>query len=74
MLVTDIKAQFYKKANQPLLFTCEQGLEVESVIQSAIQTGEARQLTMHSVGRLPDGTPASEVWVTWSFKAKDVFK
>ncbi|MCC7244838.1 MAG: DUF4442 domain-containing protein [Saprospiraceae bacterium] len=70
MLVTDIKAQFYKKANQPLRFTCEQGLEVNAMIQEVITTGESRQMTLHSTGRLPDGTPASEVWVTWSFKGK----
>lgn len=70
MLVTDIRAQFYKKANQPLRFTCEQGLEVNAIIQEVVTTGEARQMTLQSTGRLPDGTPASEVWVTWSFKGK----
>ncbi len=70
MLVTHQEAEFYKKANQTIRFTCEEGPQVQWAIAEALATGEARQLRMCSVGRLPDGTEASRVWITWSFKAK----
>lgn len=70
MLVTNIEAEFKKKASQTLLFTCEEGDSLESVIRSAVASGEARQFRAVSVGTLPDGTEAVRVWVSWSFKLK----
>jgi hypothetical protein len=70
MLVTHQEAEFYKKASKKLTFTCIQGEEVEIIINKAIKTGESQVLKMESIGTLPDGTVASKVWITWSFKAK----
>jgi hypothetical protein len=70
MLVTHIEAEFFKKANQKLLFICTEGSEIQAVVQKAIQTGEGHVFRATSVGVLPDGQIASKVYVTWSFKAK----
>jgi Domain of unknown function (DUF4442) len=70
MLVRHIEAEFLKKASHTLLFTCEQGAEVQAVIRKAVETGEPQTLRMAAVGRLPDGVEASKVWVEWSFKVK----
>ncbi len=70
MLVTNIEAEFLKKASETLSFTCEQGNELESVIRDAIESGEARTFRAMSTGRLPDGTEACRVWISWSFKTK----
>lgn len=71
MLVTHIEAKFYKKATEMLVFSCEQGREVAETIQRAQDSGEAQTLQMVSLGKLPDGTLASEVRITWSFKTKN---
>ncbi len=70
MLVTRVECEFYKKASETLVFTCNEGPLVQETIDRALATGEPQLLRMTSVGRLPDGTEASRVWITWSFKAK----
>ena len=70
MLVTQVEAEFFKKADTTLLFTCTAGLEVAQLIQNIVQSGEAQSLRMLSEGRLPDGQLASCIQITWSFKAK----
>ena len=70
MLVTHIEAEFYKKASQTLIFTCEEGAEIKAAVQQTLSTGEPVTLRMTSTGRLPDGAEATKVWVTWSLKAK----
>lgn len=70
MLVVGFEAQFLKKAGDTLLFTCEDGAAMLASIQQAIATGEAQTFTAISVGRLPDGSEASRMVVTWSFKVK----
>ena len=70
MLVTNIEAEFLKKASETLSFTCEQGDEMEAVIREAVESGEARTFRALSVGRLPEGTEACRVWISWSFKTK----
>lgn len=70
MLVTEIRAEFHKKASQTLVFECIMGKEIADCVQKALEGGEAQTITAESIGRLPDGTEASRVWVQWSFKRK----
>jgi len=70
MLVTRIEAEFVKKASDTLLFTCEDGIQIEAAIRQAIETGGPQVFRATSVGRLPDGTEAARVWLTWSFRKK----
>ena len=68
MLVTHIEAEFLKKASDTLHFTCTDGRKFEEVIAQVLSTGEAQVFTAESIGRLPDGTIASKMKITWSFK------
>jgi acyl-coenzyme A thioesterase PaaI-like protein len=70
MLVTEIRAEFYKKASETLIFECTAGTAIEAAITQADTTGEAVALVVESHGTLPDGALATRVWVTWSFKRK----
>lgn len=70
MLVTAQRSEYYKKADKTLVFECIQGVEIAACIQQALETGDPQQITALSIGRLPNGTEASRIWITWSFKRK----
>jgi acyl-coenzyme A thioesterase PaaI-like protein len=69
MLVVDFRAEYYKKANQKITFTCAQGLELVALIDS-LAVGDADKLTMVSTGTNPAGEEVAKFFVTWSFKRK----
>ena len=71
MLVTNVEAEFTKKAQSDTLFTCEEGPEVFEAVEKAIQTGQAQTLIMTAVGRQQTGEVVSVMRITWSFKAKN---
>ncbi len=70
MLVTQVEAEFLKKADATLLFTCTAGQAVAALIRRVVQSGEAETLKMVSTGLLPDGQLAARISITWSFKLK----
>ncbi len=72
MLVIRMEAEFFKKASETLLFTCEDGEALLNTIQQAVESDEARVFRAASTGRLPDGTEVARVWITWSFKKKRI--
>ncbi|MGB6034813.1 MAG: DUF4442 domain-containing protein [Cryomorphaceae bacterium] len=69
MLVVDFRAEYYKKANQKITFTCAQGLELNTLIDS-LEIGSSEKLTMISAGTNPQGEEVAKFFVTWSFKRK----
>ncbi|GAA0880334.1 DUF4442 domain-containing protein [Algoriphagus jejuensis] len=69
MLVVDFRAEYSKKANTKITFSCEQGAELFDLIQG-LKVGEAEQLTMISSGKNPAGEVVARFFVTWSFKRK----
>jgi hypothetical protein len=69
MLVVDFRAEYYKKANQKIIFTCDQGLELVALIDS-LAIGDSDKLTMISSGTNLDGEEVAKFFVTWSFKRK----
>jgi hypothetical protein len=69
MLVVDFRAEYYKKANQKITFKCEQGLELNALIDS-LEVGASDKLTMVSAGTNPNGEEVAKFFVTWSFKKK----
>ncbi len=69
MLVVDFKAEYNKKANQKIIFTCDQGKELHDLIDR-LQEGETDKLTMVSTGTNPKGEVVARFFVTWSFKRK----
>lgn len=71
MLVTDIRAEFYKKASETVYFECIQGKEVQALIEKALISGESQTLVMTSFGRLSNGVEVSKIQISWSFKKKN---
>jgi hypothetical protein len=71
MLVVSTQANFIKKATGTILFSCEDGLAIQQVIQESISTGEGKTLICKSVGRNKNGEVVAEFNFTWSFKAKN---
>lgn len=69
MLVVGFKAEYYKKANQKITFSCNQGLELFELLDS-LQVDETGQLLMISSGINEDGIEVAKFYVTWSFKRK----
>ena len=70
MLVISLEAEFLKKADQTLRFTCSDGPLIEAAIQRALESRQPQVLVATATGCLPDGTEAARVRVTWSFKAR----
>ena len=70
MLVTNIEADFFKKASDTLTFTCSNGPAFMAIIQKALESGESQTFQAVSIGTLPDGREAVRIRITWSFKIK----
>lgn len=70
MLITNVEAEFVKKANSMTTFTCEEGHRILETVQRAIDTGEGQTVTVTSVGRQVSGEEVSRIRFTWSFKVK----
>ncbi len=70
MLVVGLEANFTKKAVGKIIFTCDQGEELNVVLQKAIATKEGQTLKMRSVGTNENGDQVAEFFFTWSFKVK----
>lgn len=71
MLVVKFEAQYFKKADAIVTFTCEDGAAIIATVDRAIETGEGQQVTAISTGRLPNGEIACQMAITWSFKSKN---
>lgn len=69
MLVVDFRAEYFKKANQKITFTCEQGNELFNLLES-LQPKDTGKMTMISSGKNPQGEEVARFYVTWSFKRK----
>jgi hypothetical protein len=69
MLVVDFRAEYSKKANSKITFSCNQGSELFELIDS-MQIGESAQLTMISTGTNSTDETVAKFFVTWSFKRK----
>lgn len=70
MLVTGLKASYFKKATERIYFTCAMGNEIKAAIEKAIATGEGQTIDAVSTGKTAAGELVSEFVITWSFKAK----
>lgn len=70
MLVVGLEANFTKKAVGKIIFTCDQGLELDEILNKTIETKEGQTLKMHSIGIDEKGDQVAEFFFTWSFKVK----
>jgi Domain of unknown function (DUF4442) len=70
MLVVDFRAEFFKKADQKIYFTCDQGLVLREKLDSLTKSGDSGTIAMISSGRNQDGVEVAKFYITWSFKRK----
>lgn len=70
MLVLHNKASFYKKGKGKLHFSCDQGNEIDHIIQAAINTGEGQTLKLVSKGINTDQVCVSEFEFEWTLKRR----
>lgn len=70
MLLINMQANYFKKATGTIYFTCEQGKEITSLVEDAIQTGDGKSIVVKSTGKNKDGDVVAEFLFTWSFKCK----
>jgi hypothetical protein len=71
MLVTKFVASFYKKSDTKILFTCNQGIEVDTFFSNLQTTGNAGVLTLISQGHNVRGELVCQMEVTWSIKKRN---
>lgn len=71
LLVVNLEANFTKKAVGTIVFRCDQGEDVDTTLQRALDTREPQTLRMRSVGINGQGEQVAEFFFTWSFKARD---
>ena len=70
MLVTKLEASFVKKATGITIFTCNQGDEMNAVVEEAILSGEGKNFTALSTGLSQSGEEEARFSVQWSFKMR----
>jgi acyl-coenzyme A thioesterase PaaI-like protein len=74
LVFKDVKAQFFKRAEGDVLFSCEDGEAVAGLLRRAIESGEREELPVRIVATVPDklGTePVAEFVLTLSLKRQD---
>lgn len=71
MLVVHNQASFTKKAVGKITFTCNQGLEIDAILQKAIESGEGQTIELVSAGIDEKNDPVAQFAFTWSFKVKN---
>lgn len=70
MLITDLEAEFGKKATALTTFTCDDGPAIFDAVTRTLATGEPATVRAHTVGRMPDGVEVSRFAFEWSFKKR----
>ena len=70
MLLVKTEGEFFKKAIGKIVFTCENGAELEDGIDEAMQTGEPSSCACKTVGVNQNGEVVASFVFTWSFKRR----
>jgi hypothetical protein len=70
MLVTNMDAEFTKKATGKILFQCEDGELIRKALTKAIETGEGQVVVVRARGVNSEGIVVSSFSFEWSLKVK----
>ena len=70
MLVSDNKAQFTKKTNRHVTFTCNDGKKMFDAVAETCRTGEPVLVEMRTVGVMDNGVEVSNFSFTWTVKKR----
>lgn len=70
MLVTNMEADYFKKATGITFFSCDEGARIAGVVDAAYQTKKGEVVKVKSTGRNKNGELIAEFFFTWSFRVK----
>ena len=73
LIFKDFHAEFLKRAEGDVLFTCEQGEEVRALVRKAIESGERENLAVHVTATVPSkmgDEPVARFILTLSLKKR----
>lgn len=71
MLVLGMQSKFLKKAVGKIVFTCEDGENIDKAIKEAISTKEGVLINVKSIGIDEEGDVVSEFHFTWTLKLRE---
>ena len=74
LIFKDVKAQFFKRAEGDVLFSCEDGEAVAGLVRRAISSGEREELPVAVGATVPEKLgpePVAEFVLTLSLKRRD---
>ena len=70
MLITDMSAEYYKKATDITTFTCRDGIALRDAVEEAIAVNGSNIITVKSTGTNEAGELVAEFAFTWSLKVR----
>lgn len=70
MLVSDNRAQFTKKADAKVTFTCNDGQKMFDAVAETCRTGNPVLVEMKTVGVMDNGVEVSNFSFTWTVKKR----
>lgn len=70
LIIIDMQAKFLKKATDRVHFTCTEGQKAHDAVAISVANKTAQTTTLHTVGKMKDGTIVAEFAFTWSFKER----
>lgn len=73
LIFKDFHAEFLKRAEGDVLFTCEQGQEVKDLVRKTMESGERENMPLHIVATVPskwDSEPVARFTLTLSLKRR----
>lgn len=74
LIFKNMQAEFLKRAEGDVHFTCEDGVMVTDLVQKALETGEREELPVPVIATVPSkfgGEPVAKFTLTLSLKRKD---
>lgn len=70
MLVVGMEAEFVKKANTKCYFICDQGKDIQKIVDKAIETQEGQSIKVVSKGYNESDEVIAKFEFIWSFKQR----
>lgn len=70
MIIVELKAEFVKKAQSDIEFTCFDYKKIYNIVSRLQQAGDTASVVARTVGRDTDGDEVAIFHFTWSFKRR----
>ena len=71
LIITDLKAEFAKKAQTTIAFTCTDFNAFATALAQLKAPGDNTQVTAKTIGKNAQGDVVATFYFTWSFKRRN---